>query len=847
MKKPSASPKQSCLVASLIGSATLAVVTRLLLLFRRRQAMPSANPLQARTGEDPSPASGEPESAFLTDHLLSQNIALKRRLQELEQQVQGLEGRQTEAPVLPAASRRALLRKGLVAGLAVLLGAIPPALVVLDRWFGYEEIRSLLGSTWVRSSFLSQTPLPSYFVATFVCLAILLIFLSVVVRRRPRDLEPKPAILQATENMPASIPHRTQQTGRWLQRAAGVGYLAIAVTGFFVDRLPSWDILLVAVAYLLGRVLEDMPPGCIEAAVRRNARWLLSAGFAQLALILFLQDYYSTGQFEWAYALLLAVGLGVLYYNRREISPVVWVILFAITLYSFRIDSWRYSIIGDEYIFFDEARYIAGHPNILQIAKDLFRGTWVYGTHPYFSSLLQAMSMMLFGSDNFGWRLSSVYLGAMSIGFFFLFFKTFLSERVALVSSVLLAASHYLMNFGKIGYDNLQALFVMAVVLWAGGNAARTRRPLAFTGLGLAMAACFYVYPAALYVLPLPILLLLFYVPPTSRSAVRLWSLALASLSLLLLPLFFQPAYWQAKIAGTVFYNPEILEAGKNTFYHFASNLLYALISYVYIHEETHFVVSSYMDPLTAVFVPIGIALVLGCLRKERFASFLGIAFVVECIFIGTTHDRPFPPATRMFLMLPWFALFGALGLDWAADQAKEGFSWKWTAKRITGLVLIAVVAVNLYQALRLFPQRMRGSPSMEVLFLRMLQYDSRENPSSSNTYLFITDESWGIDGIRRLQMVYGVPDSQAQLMRAVAAAENPHLPDWAIARILEEDTVVILQPSMDESLQEPVKTYLQQLGRVSCVVRETPEADLRFVMWVPPGLEGLCTRAAGS
>ena len=87
--------------------------------------------------------------------------------------------------------------------------------------------------------------------------------------------------------------------------------------------------------------------------------------------------------------------------------------------------------------------------------------------------------MKLFGSHNLGWHLSSLYLSAAAVGLFYLFFKTFVPRRVALVAAFFLAVSHYIMTFGKIGYNNLQALFAMSLALCAATWAIRTKRRIA--------------------------------------------------------------------------------------------------------------------------------------------------------------------------------------------------------------------------------------------------------------------------------------------------------------------------------------------------------------------------------
>src|SRR5207253_169536 len=121
---------------------------------------------------------------------------------------------------------------------------------------------------------------------------------------------------------------------------------------------------------------------------------------------------------------------------------------------------------------------------------------------------------------------------------------------------------HYIMSFGKIGYNNLQALFAMALALWASCWAIRSRRPIALVSAGMATAFCCYVYPAATYVIPLAVLVLLIYDPPVSKASIARLGIVLATMSLFIAPLLLQFQYWATKIAGT-YLNPARVEQGQ--------------------------------------------------------------------------------------------------------------------------------------------------------------------------------------------------------------------------------------------------------------------------------------------
>ena len=280
--------------------------------------------------------------------------------------------------------------------------------------------------------------------------------------------------------------------------------------------------------------------------------------------------------------------------------------------------------------------------------------------------------MKLLGVDSFGWRFSNIYLSAISIGLFYLFFKKFCPNRIALYSSILLAGSEYIMSFGKIGYNNLQALFVMGLVLAVAGYAIQSKRLFGFTLLGAAMALCFYVFPAALYILPIPILLLLLYLPPFSKQNLRFWVMMIIPLWVCIFPLLLQMDYWQSKLSGTIFSTPSIIESLQNLIIHFASNIIFAFYSFLYNPLQSHYVFSSYADPLSGMLILIGLAAFLSNFLRQKFVTFWIISFAIMVFLVGSSHQETFPLPTRMFLLLPFFVFFAAMGLSWLQIKLGE-------------------------------------------------------------------------------------------------------------------------------------------------------------------------------
>lgn len=624
-----------------------------------------------------------------------------------------------------------------------------------------------------------------------------------------------------------------------LRIAASAAIAIVCVPGFARGRVPGWDYIFILGLFVASQFLDEASASAWVARLRGVAPGWLSRGLALLGLCLVLAG--SQGKWDWRAVAggVLVVPLVVRWFRGDRPSVAFALVAGFTVLYSVGIGYWRYSVIGDEYSFFIQARTIVREHGLLGMGSRLFTGLAVYGTHPYLSSVIHAVSMWLFGVDNFGWRFSNGFLMALSVGLLYRFWFGFLSPRAALTAAILQGTSYYLINFSKIGYNNVQALFAGAVVLWAAGRAARAPGRLTLTGLGLAMGLCLYVYPAALYVLPLPVILLLLYGPQQRRAALRNWGLILASFGLMAVPLLFQGKYWQSKIAGTFFNNPDIVATPASTLRHLAINSLYATVSYAYSPEESHFVVASYVDPLTALFIPIGAALAFRRARKDRFAAFLTLSVLLELVLVGVTHDRRLPPATRMFMLIPWWSVLAALGLLWVLERFDLRSDRRWPL----AVILCLIGVLNLYQASGLLRLRYEGLASLEVLFLRLVQREARAGSVNSTLYLFLTQANWGIDGIRLLRDVYGVPASQDNLARMVV--EAPSLaPDVADA-ITRSATVVILQPWMEQPLREALEAILRDLGKKECLVKEGPLTQrVVFSLWLSPGREDLCRLA---
>jgi len=779
--------------------------------------------------------------------------AMKKRINELEERLAALEKELDQAHPIPGVTQDSLIDwrsafftnfrknwKAFVFLLVVIcLAALPGILIVRDRWLNLPNWPVFTNESWCTSEYLCYTGLPAYFASIFA--VTLLIFVLILVNHDQGQVEASQEFKADPPAGHSSLSPRQQRTGKVLVALGVCLALSFFVLGLATGMFVGLGFLLAILLYIAGWLVLEVSWPAVWHSLRHRWDVISALLLFETVVVLFLAAMNGQQPFTWGFLILLVLAALLLRSVYRKIPPIVWVFNLALVLYSLYANRWSFATIGDEYAFFNTALEIAVKHDLWTILNNLFDGSAVYGTHPYLSSLIQALSMKLVGIDSFGWRFSNFFLSALATVFFYLFFKRFTSRSTALLAAIWLAASVYLMTFGKIGYNNLQALFALSVAMSAMGWAVQRRTNLAYTAAGLSLGLCFYVYPAALYIVPLPLLLLLFYNPPKNRQALQGWAVMAAALVFCLLPLFVQPEYWQTKGMGLIFNNPEIVQSARSVSLHIFSNLVDAFYSFLYTPQEAHLVPVAYTDPLSAGLILVGMALVFKRAPQRRFLVYMLLCFFFLLITAGVSHDRRFPPTTRMFLLLPWFAFFAVTGLEWLVDQILSLKLVHWSRSGLLALLMTSIVVLNLYLAYNLSLVRNNSNQTAEALFLRIAQNLQDFEPLRANpvTFLFLTNDQWGIDGLHTLLKAYPYPASSLNLQRE--ALDVPVILGELEPKILQRETVVVIQPDLSEEWKAALGAQLLALGKEACEVKEYTGRDTRFQMWLSPDLKMLC------
>lgn len=761
--------------------------------------------------------------------LEKENRSLRQRVDELERTLSDLQAGSPAA----AQTVQILWWKAVALGMVLLAGLSSSYLVMRDRWLEDRINLASVNQFWWDTAGLKSLAYPQYFLLIF--LSALLTALIVALWRESPGLIFSNLTLGSAEPGDYASTKRSK-VGHYLLIGA---LLIVNLSAFWMilkARIPGWELIAALLLFIAAQIVLDPRAGFPWQSLHANGRFLLDAAFLVAAVCCALYAYFGEAKPNLIFYLILVLA-GINFFRHRGRTPVIfWISLVSLTALTWNINGWQYVVIGDEYSFYNEVLNILDHRTAWELINNTFNGNFVYGTHPYFSSYIQDFFMKLFDNHNFGWRFSNPVLVACSLPFFYYFFKALVPRRVALITVTLLGFSHYLLSFSKIGYNNLQAFFAMGLVLASFTWALKSMRILAFCLTGLAMGLCFYLYPAALYLILLPFIGLVIFLPPTNRPALTRWSWMIISMSLLVYPLVGQFKYWEAKIPGTFLYT-DVSSSPGMLLQNIGRNLLYSAFSYLYIPEQTHYVATGYLDLLSSVFVMTGfVLLVRSVFQRNRSALFLAAGFLAMYFIVGATHGRNFPTATRMFLLLPWFALFAALGLEWSARTAGSLFNLQ--AVRVGNVLVGLIVLVNWYQTTVIDVRNMAQYHTLAPMFIKTVREIEANDQMPPKSYAFVAPPGWDTSGIQIVQRAYQVPESPRQILNLPLDLDQ--IPAGAQALVQERDVVVIVKGDLDPNILERVDTQLQGWGKSMCEIKNG-KGTLQFQLWHAGDLGWLC------
>lgn len=326
------------------------------------------------------------------------------------------------------------------------------------------------------------------------------------------------------------------------------------------------------------------------------------------------------------------------------------------------VADWYYSVIGDEYIFYEWARGMVedgiGGP---------FNQDGIYNKYPVMSTVYQALVMIVLGVDHTGWVFSSILCVVVTIPAVYISGRLLSEGRVAaVVATAILSFSHYLFAFAHIGYSNLTCLPTTAwtVALFLLGS--KKHSWVLLLAAGIVAGFNMYAIYSARVILPVIGLFVLISVR-NRQSLINLWPMALG---------------FVLSVAPTLLSNQDGLLSGSlissmlnevvggysesitgDPLQRIRNNLYSNLLAFNFSNHISHFVSGPLLDVISGGLAMLGIGLALGRIKEQRMQLLL-IWLILTVIVAGVLSPYPHVPVTRLHVVLPPLVLFAGLSVS---------------------------------------------------------------------------------------------------------------------------------------------------------------------------------------
>lgn len=377
----------------------------------------------------------------------------------------------------------------------------------------------------------------------------------------------------------------------------------------------------------------------------------------------------------------------------RDILTVVALVILFLVLNVRDLTDWYYSAIGDEYAFYDTAKTIIDHG-----LERPFSQRGVYDKQPMLNSAYQALVMLIFGRDNFGWKMGSVLSIVFAIPGLYVLTRALANRKVAIVSTMLFTLSHYLFAYAHIGYNNVHPIAptVWSLAFFVLGL--QKRYGLLMYAAGLTAGLGFYTYYSARAIVPIILVFVLTDVVWRKRLK-ELWPFGLGFVVTAAMIFVVSKA---EVIAGMLAQVPggysEAVTGGAME--RIMANAPKNLLAFNVNPDQIHYVSGSLLDPVSAVLAVLGVGLAVASVRSASYRLPL-IWAAVGLIATGLLSPYPAVAISRLSYVVPALTVlagFAAIAIwDTMMPSRDNG------RRRVIGIAMavtlfLVVLALNVKQ-----------------------------------------------------------------------------------------------------------------------------------------------------
>lgn len=470
----------------------------------------------------------------------------------------------------------------------------------------------------------------------------------------------------------------------------------------------------------MARILESRQWATVQRWPVAGALLLFSGVLMTFALSVHRQPTKDVGLFilTWLLALLFLLSATVLldrahphpalalHWNRADTCWIGAATLLALVLRLLDLGQIPLTFHNDEAIMAVRATQLLHQP----LADPAFIDNPGYVNLWYYTL---ALSIQLFGHSIGGIRMIPALLGGLTIATTYLFIRLLFTQRVAVLTSFLLATFHFHIHFSRIDLNNVADPLLGTLILNCLLIGWRTRRYFFFALAGVLLGLALYVYTGARLFFPLTLILGVLWVLPRFR-AWRTWATSaqagfggLVGIGVLFMatPLVQnilnnpKPFMTRFQRDGLTLDKVQQMAAQQkmSTVTFLYEQVKHAVLAFHYYPDID---IGGFYDRQLPILTGVaGILFVLGlilCLAHWREWRFqLPLAWLALTVLIGGVMMVHPPSVQRYITLAPVICFIIALSVDWLTDLANVGLSPSAVRWQLVTVLLVAYLSAE--------------------------------------------------------------------------------------------------------------------------------------------------------
>ncbi len=331
-----------------------------------------------------------------------------------------------------------------------------------------------------------------------------------------------------------------------------------------------------------------------------------------------------------------------------DLLPLLAILLVYCAIAMPNLTAWRYSAIGDEYLFYKHASQVLEDGMFRPFSQE-----GVYGHHPQLNTIYKAAIMWLFGDGHFGWKMSGVVSMSLATAGIYVLGYVLYSRSAAVLAAGLFAASHYLLGLVNVGANHTDALMITAWALAFFIMGLRSGNPLFLYLAGCVVGLGFYFHYSARITGLVMLVTALLAIKP--RQILTLWPVALGIVLTAWPTVLAARADIVTKMVAqsAVGYSEAVSGPVAQRLF---NNLAINLPAFHFNQNSHSYVGGPLLDPVTGALAAVGLGLAIG--TAGRLASIVPLVWIVVA-FAATGLVSPYPATaiTRLFPLVAPLAL----------------------------------------------------------------------------------------------------------------------------------------------------------------------------------------------